>query len=133
MMNATQAQEIANLILGTNSAVTYLQTDSSGRINVTAGGRVGNVVNTPAGGVTVPLEVHVALPPGTIVARTDRVPWPQANVAATLEVRTLRDMSQFDYGVVPSSGGPRKEFEIRSMEAFVNRAPVAMGVLANVA
>lgn len=132
MVNAVQAQNIANLILGTNSAVTYLQTDSSGRINVTAGGRVGQVVNTPAGGVTVPIEVHVALPPGTIVARTDRVPWPQANIAATLEVRTLRDMTQFDYGVPSSSGGPRKDFEIRSVEAFVNRAPVAMGAIANI-
>ena len=131
MVNAVQAQNIANLILGTNSAVTYLQTDASGRINVTAGGRVGAVVNTPAGGVTVPIEVHVALPPGTIVARTDRVPWPQANISNTLEVRTLRDMTQFDYGVA-STSGPRKDFEIRSVEAFVNRAPVSMGVLANI-
>jgi hypothetical protein len=131
MMNAQQAQNIANLILGSNSAVTYLQTDASGRINVTAGGRVGQIVNTPAGGVTVPIEVHVALPPGTIAARTDRVPWPQANIASTLEVRTLRDMTSFEYGVTSSGGGPRRDFEVRSMEAFVNRAPVAMGVLTN--
>jgi len=46
-------------------------------------------------------------------------------------------MSQFDYpparvaGV--SGGGPRKEFEVRSVEAFINRAPVAMGLIQNVA
>jgi hypothetical protein len=131
MMNAQQAQNIANLILGSNSAVTYLQTDASGRINVTAGGRVGQIVNTPAGGVTVPIEVHVALPPGTIIARTDRVPWPQANIASTLEVRTLRDMTSFEYGVTSAGGGPRRDFEVRSMEAFINRAPVSMGVLTN--
>ena len=136
MMNATEAQAIANLILGSNSAVTYLQTDEAGRINVTAGGRVGQVVNTPAGGVTVPIEVHTSLPPGTIIARTDRVPFPQANIANTLEVRTLRDTSEFVYpsGRNPgvAGGGPRKEFEIRSVQTLVNRAPVAMGVLANV-
>jgi hypothetical protein len=137
MMNATQAQEIANLILGASSATTFLNTDASGRISVTAGGRVGEIVNAPAGGVTVPIEVHVSLPPGTIVARTDRVPFPQANISSVLAFRTLRDMSQFDYGVsrianVPG-GGPRREFEIKSMGAFVNRAPVAMATLQNVA
>lgn len=137
MVNAAQAQEIANLILGANSATTFLNTDSSGRIGVTAGGRVGEIVNAPAGGVTVPIEVHVSLPPGTIIARTDRVPFPQANISSVLEQRCLRDTAQFDYGISrvanTPGGGPRKEFEIRSVSAFVNRAPVAMATLQNVA
>jgi hypothetical protein len=137
MMNAAQAQEIANLVLASNSATTFLNTDASGRISVTAGGRVGEIVNAPAGGVTVPIEVHVSLPPGTIIARSDRVPFPQANIASVLEYRALRDMAQFDYGISrianAAGGGPRKEFEIRSVGAFVNRAPVAAGVLSNVA
>lgn len=136
MVNAAQAQEMANLILGQYSATTFLNTDASGRISVTAGGRVGEIVNAPAGGVTVPIEVHVSLPPGTIVARTDRVPFPQANISSVIEYRNLRDTAQFDYGISrianTSGGGPRKEFEIRSVGAFVNRAPVAMGVLSNV-
>lgn len=136
MVNAAQAQEIANLILGSSSATTYLNTDSSGRISVVAGGRVGEIVNAPAGGVTVPIEVHVSLPPGTIVARTDRVPFPQANISSVLEYRNLRDTAQFDYGISrvanTAGGGPRKEFEIRSVGAFLNRAPVAMASLSNV-
>jgi len=136
MVNAAQAQEVANLILGTSSATTFLNTDASGRISVVAGGRVGEIVNAPAGGVTVPIEVHVSLPPGTIIARTDRVPFPQANISSVLEYRNLRDTAQFDYGISrvanTSGGGPRKEFEIRSVGAFVNRAPVAMAVLADV-
>lgn len=136
MMNAAQAQEIAFLVLGSGSATTFLNTDSSGRINVTAGGRVGKIINTAAGGKEVPIEVHVSVPPGTIAARTDRVPFPQAKITNVLAWRCLRDTVQFEYaaaripGVV--GGGPRKEFEIRSNSAFVNRAPVAMGVLSNV-
>ncbi|MEU6340301.1 hypothetical protein ABZ883_05030 [Streptomyces sp. NPDC046977] len=136
MMNALQAKQIANLILGSNSATTFLNTDSEGRLSVTAGGRVGEIVNTSAGGVTVPIEVHVSLPPGTMLARTDRVPFPQANIDSVLEYRALRDTAQFDYGIsrVPntSGGGPRKEFEIRSVGAFLNRAPVAMASLQNI-
>jgi hypothetical protein len=136
MMNAVQAQEIANLILASNSSTTFLNTDASGRISVVAGGRVGEIVNVPAGGVTVPIEVHVSLPPGTIIARTDRVPFPQANISSVLEQRCLRDTAQFDYGISrianTAGGGPRKEFEIRSVSAFVNRAPVAMATLSNI-
>ena len=137
MVNAAQAQEIANLILGSSSATTYLNTDASGRMSVTAGGRVGEIVNAPAGGVTVPIEVHVSLPPGTIIARTDRVPFPQANISSVLEQRCLRDTAQYEYGVsrVPNvaGGGPRKESEIRTVSAFINRAPVAMATLTCVA
>lgn len=136
MMNAREAQQIANLLLDAPSAVTYLQTDSSGRINVTGGGRVGSVINAPAGGITVPIEVHVSIPPGTMAARTDRVPWPQANISNVLEYRNLRDTSQFDYGIsrIPgvAGGGPRREFEIKSLGAFVNRAPVAMASMSNI-
>jgi len=136
MVSAVQAQEIANLILSQPSAVTYLQTDEAGRANVTGGGRIGALINAPAGGVTVPIEVHTSLPPGTIIARTDRVPFPQANISSVLEYRSLRDTAQFDYGISrianTPGGGPRREFEIRSVGAFVDRAPVAMGVLSNV-
>jgi hypothetical protein len=137
MVNASQAQEIANLILGSSSATTYLQTDESGRINVAAGGRVGSIINAPAGGISVPIEVHVSIPPGTIVGRADRVPFPQANISSVFEYRALRDTAQFDYGISrvanTSGGGPRKEFEIRSVGAFLCRAPVAQAVLQNVA
>lgn len=136
MMNAVQAQEIANLILASTSATTFLNTDESGRVDMVAGGRVGHVINVAAGGIVVPIEVHPNVPPGTIIARTDRVPFPQANIKNTLEVRTLRDYAQFDYAAsrIASTfnGGPRKDFEIRSLEAFVNRAPVTMGILVNV-
>lgn len=135
MMNAVQAQQIANLVLGSSSATTFLNTDSSGRISVTAGGRVGEIVNAPAGGKTVPIEVHVSLPPGTIAGRSDRVPFPQANISSVTAFRTLRDMSQFDYGVSRvanvAGGGPRREFEIKSIGAYVNRAPVSMATIQN--
>lgn len=137
MMNSAQAQECANLVLGSNSATTFLTTDKQGRISVTAGGRVGEIVNAPAGGITVPIEVHVSVPPGTIIARSDRVPFPQANISSVLEYRALRDTVQFDYAASRVAGalggGPRKEFEIRSVGSFCNKAPVAAAVLSCVA
>ncbi|MFD0393339.1 hypothetical protein ACFQ3Z_16025 [Streptomyces nogalater] len=98
MMNAAQAQQIANLVLGSSSATTFLNTDTSGRLNVTAAA-VSVSWSTRRGGITVPIEVHTSLPPGTIIARTDRVPFPQANISNVLEYRNLRDCAQFDYGI----------------------------------
>ena len=136
MVNATEAQSIADLILSQPSAVTYLQTDENGRVNITAGSRIGSLINTAAGGIPVPIDVHVSLPPGTIIGRTDRVPFPQANIKSVLAYRNLRDMSQFDYGISrianTAGGGPRRDFEIDSLGAFANRAPVAMAAISNV-
>lgn len=133
MMNAATAQSISSLILSSPSAVTYLQTTVGDRIDVAAGGKITQIVNVAAG-TTVPIGIYPYVPPGVIIARTDRVPFPQANITNVLEVRTLRDYSQFDYAasrIVAVNGGPRKDFEIRSVEAFVNRAPVAHGILVN--
>lgn len=137
LMNAQQSQDIADKILGTNAAVTYLQpADEGGRAVVTAGGRLASYINKATGDV-IPIEVHPHLPPGTIVAITERVPFPGANINNVFGVRTLRDYSQFDYGVsrVPNTagGGPRQDSEVRLMSTFINRAPVACGVLSNIA
>lgn len=140
MMNAAQAYEIAVLVMGSPAATTFLSTAAPDRVAATAGGRVGKIINPFAvganGGIEVAIEVHPSVPPGTIVARTDRVPFPNANIGNVLEYRALRDTNQFDYGVsrvAGAGGGPRRQYEIRSLGAFVNRAPVAMGVLNNVA
>ena len=74
--------------------------------------------------------------PAHRVARTDRVPFPQANITSVLAYRALRDMSQFEYAAArianTAGGGPRRETGLRSLGAFVNRAPLAMSVLQNV-
>ena len=138
MMNAQHAQDIANKVLGQPSAVTYLQpTDANGRTNAIAGGFVGAIVNKAAGGIPVPIEVHPHLPPGTIIARTDRVPFPGSNIGEVCSLETLRDYADFSYGANfnpgVAGGGPREDFEVRVVSAFRNQAPVAMGILDTIA
>lgn len=138
MMNAQHAQDIANKVLGQPSAVTYLQpTDANGRTNAIAGGFVGAIVNKAAGGIPVPIEVHPHLPPGIIIARTDRVPFPGSNIGETCILETLRDYADFSYGANynpgVAGGGPREDFEVRVVSAFTNKAPVSMGILDTIA
>jgi hypothetical protein len=135
MMNAQQASDMSSLILNTPQAVTFLQEDN--RNNLLAGGYIGSYLNKAAGGKAVRFEVHPGVPPGTIIARTDSVPFPASNIGNVFEVRTNGDYAEFQYGVprLPASGvsGPREEFEIRAIETLVNRAPVACGVISNIA
>ena len=138
MVNSKQADEITKLLIDTNAAYTLLPaTDSQGRTNLAGGGYVSSYINKAAGGVPVAIEVHPRVAPGTIIARTDRVPFPGSNIGSVYEVALQYDTMQWDYaasrnpGVV--GGGPRYDYEIRSQETLVNQAPVAQAVATNVA
>lgn len=137
MVNSLQADEISKLILGSASALTYLPpTDADARTNLAGGGYIGRYVNRAAGGVPVSIEVHPRVAPGTIIARTDRVPFPGSNIGTVHEVRCQYDTMRFDYAANYNpgtlGGGPRYDFEIRSMECLVARAPVAQAVVSNI-
>lgn len=137
MVNSLQGDEISKLLLGTSAATTFLPpTDADARTNLAGGGYVGRYINKAAGGVPVMIEVHPRMAPGTIVARTDRVPFPGSNIGSVFEVRCQYDTMQFDYAASYNpgklGGGPRYDYEIRSMETLVNRAPVAQAVATNI-
>jgi hypothetical protein len=112
-------------------------TDQDARTNLAGGGYISRYINRSAGGVPVAIEVHPHVAPGTIIVRTDRVPFPGSNIGTTFEVRCQYDTTRIDYasnynpGVI--GGGPRWDFEIRSMETLVNEAPSAQLIIQNVA
>lgn len=138
MVNSQQGDEISKLILSSSSATTFLPpTDADARTNLAGGGFIGRYVNRAAGGVPVPIEVHPHVAPGTIIGRTDRVPFPGSNIGSVFEVRTLFDTMRFNYAAALSNGtlggGPRFDYEIRSYETLVNRAPLAQAVACNIA
>lgn len=137
MMNSLQAANISKLL--TSGGVAYTQmpaTDAMARTNLAGGGYISQYINNSAGGVPVQIEVHPHVPPGTIIARTDRVPFPGSNIGSVFEVRFQYDTMRFDYqanynpGV--AGGGPRHDFDIRSNETLVNRAPVAQAIVSNI-
>ena len=137
MVNALQANEITQALLETSAATTFLPpTDADARTNLAGGGYIGRYINKAAGGVPVQIEVHPRVAPGTLIARTDRVPFPGSNIGTVFEVRCQYDTMRFDYAANYNpgnlGGGPRYDFEIRSMETLVNRAPVAQAVVGNI-
>ena len=137
MVNSAQGNEISKLIMSSSSATTFLPpTDADARTNLAGGGFIGRYINRAAGGVPVTIEIHPHVAPGTIIARTDRVPFPGSNIGSVFEVRCQYDTMRFDYAANYNpgtlGGGPRYDFEIRSMETLINRAPVAQAIVSNV-
>lgn len=136
MVNSLQGDEISKLLKGSSAATTFLPpTDADARTNLAGGGFVGRYVNSAAGGVAIPIEVHPHVPPGTIIARTDHVPYPGSNIGTVFEVRCQYDTMRFDYAANRADGaggGPRFDYETRSMETLVNRAPGAQAIACNI-
>lgn len=136
MVASQQGSEISAAILNSGASTTFFQPNIEGRSDAVVGAFVGWYVNKAAGGAPIKIEVHPHLVPGTIIARTDRIPFPNSGITNTCELRVLDEVSDYEYGVsrVPnvSGGGPRFDGECYSNETFINRAPVAMGVLQNV-
>jgi hypothetical protein len=136
MLNALQGDELSTALLENSTSTTFLPpTDADARTNLAGGGYVGRYINKAAGGVPVSIEIHPHVAPGTLIARTDRVPFPGSNIGTVFEMRCQYDTMRFDYAASRGSGegeGPRYDFEIRSMETLINRAPSAQGIVSNI-
>lgn len=137
-MASAQATDISRKVLGSPGATVFLEpTANSGRRDAVAGGWVGHVINAAAGGAVVDIKVDPHWPNGTMLARTDSIPYSGANIDRAFKVRTLRDYARYDYGTAYAptvvGGGPRQDFEVRSLETLVSQAPAAQGVMANIA
>lgn len=134
IMNGRQAKDIASRVFAAGAASTFLTPTADNRIGVTAGGSASQYVN-PLTGDVIPIVVDPHAPVGRITAIRDTVDYPNSGISNVFEARTLRDVSQWDYAVAwkqGSTGGPAEVWDVSSIETFVNRAPVACGVLSNI-
>lgn len=133
MVNAQEANSLGKLILNSPGAVTYLtMNDGVGRGEIVAGGRVGSYVNRITG-KQIPIKVYPNTAPGTLVARRDTLPFPNADVGNVFEMRCLDDMYDYMYGSDRAHGGPRDDGEVRSVSTFINKGAVAQAVLQSIA
>lgn len=137
MCSSKDAAAISKLLLsGSGTGTTFFTPGLEGRTDVTAGGFVGHYVNKSAGGIPIRIEVHPNMVPGTLIARTDRVNFPNAGYSNVFELRNLDDLTDYQYGVARNAGvaggGPRWDGEVYSTSTLVNRAPAAQAVLSNI-
>jgi hypothetical protein len=136
MCSSVDASKLSTLILGSSGGgTTFFTPGSDGRGDITAGGFVAHYINKATGGTPVRIEVHPNMVPGTLIARTDHVNFPNSNISNVFELRDLEGVQDYEYGVsrgVGVGGGPRFDGEVYSSSVLVNRAPICQAVLANI-
>lgn len=137
LMGSQVLTDIANAVLDNPQAVTWLTpTDADGRARMVAGGHVATYLNKTVNGKPIELWLMPYLPPGRIISVIDSLPFPGSNVSSALQARTNYDFFRFDYGanrvVNTVDGGPRYDFEVRSRQAFVNKASGICGIIDNI-
>lgn len=136
MVSSRQGAEISNALLASGAGTTYFQPNLAGRSEAVLGAFIGWYVNKASGGTPIAIEVNPNLPPGTLIARTDQVSFPDSGIGRVCELRTQMDVTNWDYpagriaGV--AGGGPRWDGEVFATETFINYAPTTMGVLSNI-
>ena len=138
LMSSQVAADITTILTASGLAYTVLPpTDGQARANLAAGQYVKWYLNKAVGGMPIAIEVLPHMAPGMVIAISDQIPYPGANIDAPFSVRTLDDYYAFEYaanynpGV--AGGGPRNDIAVRCLETPVVRAPVTCGVVANIA
>jgi len=138
LMSSDLASSISSAVLSNGSGyTTFAPNNVAERQDVILGGFAAYYINKAAGGTPVKISVQPNLASGTVIAKTNSVPFPNSNITNTVELRDLQPVSDYEYGTSRQAGvaggGPRFDGETRSLTTFINRAPVAMGWISNVA
>jgi hypothetical protein len=135
MVSSQEGAKLSNVLLNSTASQTFFQPNLAGRSAAVIGAFVGWYVNKAAGGTPIAIEVNPNLPPGTLIARTDSVMFPDSGIGRVTELRTQQDVTNWDYPAARAAGvggGPRFDGEVFALETFVNFAPTTMGVLQNI-
>jgi hypothetical protein len=126
-VNSQEAESWAKLIVQSGAGVgTYRWTQQVNADGSVTGGLVAdsyrNKFTSPR---IIPIEIHPYLAPGTVLALSERLPFPRANVPAAFQLEVLREYTQYDWAQVQR----RWEFGIYARECLKVYFPAGCGVI----
>ena len=124
-VNSQEAESWGKLILQNGAGVgTYRFTQAVGADGSVTGGIVAdsyrNKFTAPR---IIPIEIHPYLAPGTVIALSERLPFPRANVPAAFQLEILREYTQYDWAMVQR----KYEFGIYGRECLKVYFPAGCG------
>lgn len=126
LMSGNTAWDITNKILASGSAqINLVNAEKPGLIG---GAYVESYINKAVGGKRVKIEPHPDFPDNLIIALTEGVPYPDAEVEVALEIETLMEYSTLEWAMTK----PTYEFDVRAIEVLKNYFPGGMGVIENI-
>lgn len=125
-VNAQEADNITKKVLASSAAQIPYVTGSE----FVAGMRVKSLLNRFAMGVApeVPLEIHPNLPPGTLVAVTEQLPYPINGVPNVMEMRLRQDYYQIEW----PQRTRKYESGVYFDGVFAHYFPPSIGIITNI-
>jgi hypothetical protein len=81
------------------------------------------------GAVSIPLEIHPNMPPGTILFFTNKLPYPLSNVGNVNQIRTRREYYQIEWPL----RSRKYEYGVYCDEVLQCYAPFSLGIITNIA
>lgn len=108
VLNAQEAQNITKKVAGSTGSGTgfrVMLTPGADQKGLTGSFYCSGYLNkftssaTPGNPDIVPFLIHPYLPPGTIIALSERLPYPSNEVPAVFAVRTLSDYTAYDWAL----------------------------------
>jgi len=126
-VNSQEAQDFGRLIVQAGAGVgSYRITQAVGADGTIQGGLVAtgyrNKFTSPQ---MIPIEIHPYLAPGTIIAISERLPFPRANVGNPFEFEVLREYTQYDW----ARAQRRYEYGIYARQCLKVYFPAGCGVI----
>lgn len=120
-------KDITSAIIAGAGAPT-LFVNNAEKNDITGNYLVRQYVNKSYGGQTIKIESHPWLPNGTMIAMSEQVPYPNANIPSVMEIECGYDYRQIEYAFT----SPKYEFEVRTYEALKHYFPAAQAIITNV-
>ncbi|GEP00654.1 hypothetical protein [Methylobacterium haplocladii] len=134
-VNSQETTGLTNAVLTGSSAplLHYMQDPQSGGVKATAGGTIEYYFNpySTEGGSKIPVKIHPALPPGTMIGWAENLPIQyQANeVPNVAEVKVRQDYYEIDWPITTR----QRQVGVYAEEVLAVYAPFAMGIVTNIA
>ncbi len=128
-VNAREAKNITDKVLGSSGAAYHVNIQPG--MQFTAGALVINYLNkfNMGGGQSIPIQIHPYLPPGLILAVTERLPYPITNIPNVMEYRYRQDYYQIEWPM------RERQYEtgVYTDGVLAHYFPPSVGIIANIA
>lgn len=130
VVSGEESRSLTRLGVVSNSMQIFASPTPDGRLLMTAGAHVGQIINATTGEVC-PVDVEPWMPPGSILILPLEIPFPDANAEAPFVWVGSYNWMRWDYASTRSTG-PTYPFEVRCHGALEGYIPGGCGLLYNV-
>ncbi len=128
LVNSQEALNINKKVIAGGAAPLFRFVTEGGDAGVTAATRVRNYLNKFTG-EEIPLDVHPNMPPGTLFAVTERLPYPNTNVPIPIVVETRQEYYQLEWPLRTRL----YETGVYADEVLIAYFPAGFGIISNIA